>query len=187
MQIHITGRQVEITPAIRKFTEERLKKLDKLLGGTTEAHVVLAVEKRRHHAEIQVKSRTALLSGQTETGDLFASIGGVATKLERQALKHKEKRTIGKRRAGRKVVPAVLVPELPSPPKKLTGRAATPKRLRIRTSDRYRMRPLSAEEAALELDSNGGEVLVYRDAKTFRVNVIFRRRDGEFGLVDPEF
>ena len=59
MQIHITGRQVTITPAIRRFTEEKLKKVEKLLGGPIEAHVVLAVEKRRHHAEIQVKSRAS--------------------------------------------------------------------------------------------------------------------------------
>jgi hypothetical protein len=63
MQVHITGRQVAITPALRKFTEEKLRKVEKLLAGPIEAHVVLAVEKRRHHAEIQVKSRTALLSG----------------------------------------------------------------------------------------------------------------------------
>ena len=105
MQVHITGRQVVITPALRKFTEERLKKLDKLLGGTTEAHVVLAVEKRRYLAEIQVKSRTALLAGEFETGDLYASIGGVVLKLERQALKHKEKITTGKRRLGRRAAP----------------------------------------------------------------------------------
>ena len=61
MQVHITGRQVAITPALRKYAEEKLKKVDKLLGGSIEAHVVLVVEKRRHLAEIQVKSRTALL------------------------------------------------------------------------------------------------------------------------------
>jgi putative sigma-54 modulation protein len=101
MQVHITGRQVAITPALRKFAEEKLKKVEKILGGPIEAHVVLAVEKRRHHAEIQVKSRNALLSGAEETGDLYASIGDVVEKLERQALKHKEKLTGRKKRGGR--------------------------------------------------------------------------------------
>jgi putative sigma-54 modulation protein len=186
MQVHITGRQVVITPALRKFTEERLKKLDKLLGGTTEAHVVLAVEKRRHLAEVQVKSRTALLSGQLETGDLYASIGGVVLKLERQALKHKEKLTTGKRREGRKAAPAEIVPELPALPKR-ASRGVAARAPRIIPSARYRLKPLSAEDAAMELDAGGGDLLVYRDAQTYRVNVVYRRKDGEFGLVDPEF
>ena len=103
MQVHITGRQVAITPALRKYAEGKLKKVEKLLGGPIEAHVVLAVEKRRHTAEIQVKSRTALLSGAHETEDLYASIGDVVEKLERQALKHKEKLTNRKKREGRPI------------------------------------------------------------------------------------
>ena len=107
MQVHITGRQVAITPALRKYAEEKLKKLEKLLGGSIEAHVVLVVEKRRHLAEIQVKSRTALLSGAEETEDLYASIGDVVDKLERQALKHKEKLANRKKRGGRRIAAAL--------------------------------------------------------------------------------
>jgi putative sigma-54 modulation protein len=72
MKIDITGRQIEITPALREFTMEKLRKLEKLLDGPLDVHVVLAVEKHRHLAEIQVKSRTAVLSGAEETGDLYA-------------------------------------------------------------------------------------------------------------------
>ena len=187
MQVHLTGRQVAITPAIRKFTEERLKKLDKLLGGTTEAHVVLAVEKRRHLAEIQVKSRTALLAGQLETEDLYASIGGAVLKLERQALKHKEKLKSHKRREGRRLVSVVAIPEPKLAPKRSAVGKAAALAVRIRPSDRYRLKPLSADDAARELQSSGGDLLVYRDDQTYRVNVIYRRKDGDFGLVDPEF
>lgn len=175
MQVHITGRQVAITPAIRKFAEEKLHKIEKLLGGTIEAHVVLTAEKRRHHAEIQVKSRTASLSGAEETGDLFASIGDVVLKLEHQARKHKEKLTSRKKRG--KGIKAVAVAVEPTP------RKAS----RIFPSDRYRLKPLSAEDAVLELDAAGSDLLVYRDDQTYRVNVVYRRKDGNFGLVDPEF
>jgi putative sigma-54 modulation protein len=176
MQVHITGRQVTITPAIRKFAEEKLRKIEKLLGGPIEAHVVLAVEKRRHHAEIQVKSRSVLLSGAEETEDLYASIGDVVLKLETQARKHKEKLTSRKKRAGRKAGAAETLPE-----------SAVRSAPRIFPSDRYRLKPLSAEDAAMELDSAGGDLLVYRDDQTYRVNVVYRRKDGHFGLVDPEF
>ena len=187
MHVHITGRQVAITPALRKFTEEKLKKVEKLLGGPIEAHVVLAVEKRRHHAEIQVKSRNALLSGAHETDDLYASIGDVVLKLERQALKHKEKLTKRKKRGAKEVAASFPVAELPAKPARLAKTGAAPRAPRILPSDRYRLKPLSAEDAAMELDSTGGDLLVYRDDQTYRVNVVYRTKTGNFGLVDPEF
>jgi ribosome hibernation promoting factor len=187
MQVHITGRQVAITPALRKYAEEKLKKVEKLLGGSIEAHVVLVVEKRRHLAEIQVKSRTALLSGAEETEDLYASIGDVVEKLERQALKHKEKLANRKKRDGRRGAAARPLPETPAKPEQPVSTDAAPRAPRILRSDRYRLKPLSAEDAAMELDSGGGDLLVYRDDQTYRVNVVYRRQDGNFGLVDPEF
>jgi len=187
MQVHITGRQVAITPALRKFAEEKLKKVEKLLGGSIEAHVVLVVEKRRHLAEIQVKSRTALLSGAEETEDLYASIGDVVEKLERQALKHKEKLANRKKRGGRRIAASLPIPEPKAKPKRPVTSDAAPRAPRIFPSDRYRLKPLSAEDAAMELDSAGGDLLVYRDDQTYRVNVVYRRQDGNFGLVDPEF
>jgi len=187
MQVHITGRQVAITPALRKYAEEKLKKVEKLLGGSIEAHVVLVVEKRRHLAEIQVKSRTALLSGAEETEDLYASIGDVVLKLERQALKHKEKLANRHKRGGRRIAASLPIPEPASKLKRPVNTDGAPKLPRIFPSDRYRLKPLSAEDAAMELDSAGGDLLVYRDDQTYRVNVVYRRPDGNFGLVDPEF
>jgi putative sigma-54 modulation protein len=187
MDVHITGRQVAITPAIRKFTEEKLRKVEKLLGGPIEAHVVIAVEKRRHLAEIQVKSRTALLSGECETADLYASIGDVIAKLERQALKHKEKLTGRKKRDHRRIAEALPDTVAGKKPTAAAKTAAKSKAPSIVPSDRYRLKPLSAEDAAMELESGGGDLLVYRDDQTYRVNVVYRRKDGNFGLVDPEF
>lgn len=189
MRVHITGRQVEVTPALRKFAEEKLKKVEKLLGGPIEAHVVLAIEKHRHLAEIQVKSRTALLSGARETEDLYASIGHVAEKLERQALKHKEKLTHHKKREVRRPAGAAPAAQPEAPPRaerssRLRPAVRSPK---VARSERYRLKPLSAEDAALELEAAGTDLLVYRDERTYRVNVVYRRKDGGFGLVDPEF
>jgi putative sigma-54 modulation protein len=187
MQVHITGRQVAITPALRKYAEEKLKKVEKLLGGPIEAHVVLAVEKRRHHAEIQLKSRNALLSGAVETADLYASIADVVLKLERQALKHKEKLTHRKKRGARDVAASFPAPEPRTKLERPAKTGAAPRPPRIIPSARYRLKPLSAEDAAMELETAGGELLVYRDDQTYRVNVVYRRKDGNFGLVDPEF
>ena len=100
IQLDITGRHVEVTPALREFAEEKLGKLGRLLDGPIEVHVVLGIEKHRHFAEVQVKSKTGVFSGHQETGDLYASIREVADKLERQALKHKEKMQDHKHRHG---------------------------------------------------------------------------------------
>lgn len=189
MRIDIAGRQVEVTPALRRFTADKLKKLEKLVDGPLEAHVVLAIEKHRHLAEIQLKGRSALLSGQQETEDLYASIGAVVDKLERQALKHKEKLEARKRRVRREAAAAVEAAPAPRR-KKATSRAAAAPAAPVPTivrSARYRLKPLSAEDAALELDAAGEDILVYRDAETYRVNVVYRRGDGGFGLIDPEF
>jgi putative sigma-54 modulation protein len=186
MNVDITGRQVEVTPALRKHAEGKLKKLERLLGGPLEAHIVLAVEKHRHLAEIQIKSRTALFTGMRETGDLYASINEVIDKLERQAQKHKDKLTSLKKRDGRKAA-AVVAEPAPAPAPRIRVRPAVGAKSRPLRSERYRLKPLSAEDAALELEGSGDEVLVYRDSRTYRVNVVYRRKDGQVGLVDPEF
>jgi putative sigma-54 modulation protein len=183
MKIEITGRQIEVTPALREFATEKLRKLEKLLDGPLDVHVVLAVEKHRHVAEIQVKSRNAVFSGTEETGDLYASIGEVADKLERQALKHKEKVTGRKRREGTRAAEAAVA--LEGPPATSPDTEELP--ARIIRSERYRLKPLTPEDAVLELEATGEEMLVYRDSGTYRVNVVYRRKDGNFDLVDPEF
>jgi putative sigma-54 modulation protein len=91
MKIEITGRQIDVTPALKQHAEEKLGKLERLLDGDAEAHVVLSISRHRHIAEIQIKAGHLVLSGTEETGDLYASIGEVVDKLERQALKHKQK------------------------------------------------------------------------------------------------
>ena len=184
MHIDIAGRHIEITRALRTFVEDKLRKLEPLLDGPSKVHVVLAIEKHRHLAEIQVKSRTALLSGAKETEDLHSSINQVVERLEGQARKHKEKLTGRKKREGRKIAAEA---EAPIPRRRTKLQPAAGARTPLLRSERYRLKPLSAEDAAMELEDSGGELLVYRDARTYRVNVVYRRRDGNFGHVDPEF
>jgi putative sigma-54 modulation protein len=186
LKVSITGRQVDVTKALQQFAEKKLRKLEKLLEGPLEAHVVLAIEKHRHLCEIQCRGRTALLSAQAETEDLYASIGEVVDKIERQALKHKEKRKDNKKNAIRRA------PRVASPPKPRRRASGEPDVVpvgggRIVRSPRYRLKPLTPDDALLELESTDEALLVYRDSETYRVNVIFRRPDGSFGLVDPEF
>lgn len=185
MHIEITGRHVEVTPALRDFTEEKLSKLERLLDGPLECHVVLGIEKHRHTAEIQVKSRTVTLSGTEETGDLYASIGQVVDKLERQALKYKERVTDRRHRGPRAPeFAAAIEATAAETDDERSGKSRSPRIVRRHS---YRLKPLSTEDAVLELESSGEELLVFRDAETSRISVIYRRQNGDFALVEPDF
>lgn len=188
MKVEITGRHIEITPALREFAEEKLRKLERLLDGPLEAHAVLGIEKHRHTAEIQVKSRSIVLSGAEETADLYASISEVVDKLERQALKHKEKVRDHKHRRGPRS-PEIAAAIEATATEEISGGSESdvPAAPRIVRSASYRLKPLSAEDALLELESSGDELLVFRDPETNRVSVIYRLTNGDFGLVEPDF
>jgi putative sigma-54 modulation protein len=188
MQLDITGRHIEVTPALREFTEEKLGKLERLLDEPLEIHVVLGIEKHRHMAEVQVKSKHAVFSGAQETGDLYVSIGEVADKLERQVLKHKEKARTRKFKNGPRSPEAAAEMEAQAAPE--SERRAEPASARPDRqipARRYRVKPMSPEDAVLELESTKGDVLVYRDAQTDRVGVVYRQQDGNFALIEPEF
>ena len=185
MNIDITGRHLEVTPALREFAEEKLKKIERLLDGPLEAHVVLAIEKHRHMAEIQVKSRTAFLSGAQESGDLYVSIGEVVDKLERQAHKHKEKLQDHKhRKSPRDPEIAANIAENAVPGESTERPVDNP--VRILRKQRFSRKPMSPVDAALQLESTGEDLLVFRDHRTSRISVVYRLSDGNFGLVDPE-
>jgi len=187
MKIDITARHIELTPALRTFTEEKLAKLEKLLDDRLEAHVVLFVEKHRHVAEIQVKSRTAVFSGQEETDDLYSSIREVAEKLERQALKHKEKITDHhKQKRGPKFGEAAaeldaraLEQQEPEP--------AAQGGPRIVRRQSYRVKPMSPEDALLDLETTQDRLIVFRDSGTDRMSVLYRLENGDFALVAPDY
>lgn len=188
MNIDFTGRNIDITPAIRDYAGKLLGKLEKILDGPLDAHVVLIVEKHRHVAEVQVKSKAGKFSGQEETGDLYASINEAIDKIERQVRRYKDKRNARRRRDARTADVAVAMGEEAPEPEPEEGEALIGSSLhRIIRSARYRLKPLTPEDAVMELESSGEDIIVFRDSLTYRVNVVHRLGDGDYGLVDPEF
>ena len=178
MKIEYTGRQTEVAPQIRKLAERKLKKLERALHGITHVHVVLASDKHRQIAEVTVQSRNLTLAAAEETDDQAVSLSTVMDKLTRQAEKH-----VGKRRERKRRRPAratalwsgVLAPA-----------SAGDGGPRIVRSRRFVIKPMTVDEAALEVGSSDEGFLVFRDAATERVNVLFKRKDGNLGLIEPE-
>ena len=176
MRIHMTGRQIEITGALKQAAEDRLARLEKYLDGNSEAHVVLAVEKRRHRAEIVIHDRRVTLSAAGETQDMYSTLSLVGDRLERQAKKHREKFKNERKRKGQQ-----------SSPRKLPALArAAADEPRVFPTKIAPVKPMSVEEALLLVRDSGREFVVFRNSLSQRISVLYRRKDGNYGLIEPD-
>ncbi|HZS45770.1 MAG TPA: ribosome-associated translation inhibitor RaiA [Blastocatellia bacterium] len=175
MQYDFTGRHIEVTPAIVTHTKEHLDKLDRFLNGApTKAHVILTVEKRRHIAEIVITWRDHQFAGTFACMDMYQSVARASEKIEKQVMKLKEKfrtRSKGSASANSTDNSGSVVP------------AAAP--ARIIRSRKYHVKPMTPEEAAHMVNDSPDQFVVFRDAETDRVGVIYKRKDGNFGLIEP--
>lgn len=181
MKIQITGRHIAVPESLKSFVGSRVRKLEKYIDGITDVHVTLSAEKYRQIAEINVHSRGKLyLSAREASADLKTSVQQSLEKIAGQAKKKQEKRIDRKRRAVR-AEEAVGTFNLIAPDGGPPARAP-----RIIESHRFVIKPLSVEEAVLAIDEQGSEFLVFRNAANDRTNVLYRRPDGNFGLIDPE-
>jgi putative sigma-54 modulation protein len=178
MQITYTGRQVELAPAQLRKIKTQFAKLGKLLDGKDqrEAHVVLSVERRLHHAEISVNYHNHSLVGLGENADVFTAIHAAILKLEKQAIKVRAKWRDSKRG------PKRTDTEAPGVPREATNEPTGEKKI-FRINHHQNRKPMTLDEALLEMEK-GRDYLVYRDAETDRVAVLVRRRDGHFDLVE---
>ncbi|HMD72088.1 MAG TPA: ribosome-associated translation inhibitor RaiA [Bryobacteraceae bacterium] len=194
MKITYTGRQVELAPAQTKKLEARFSKIGKLLDGRREceAHVILSLERHLHHAEATVNYYNHQLAGLGSSTDLFTAIHSAAEKLEKQALKTREKWRDTKRAPHEEAAEPKAAPAAAAKPAKVRGRKVVAKTMaelpeaeqRVYKVDHHKKRkPMTAEEAVLDLDKTR-DYVVYRDADTGRTVVLIRRRDGHLDMVE---
>jgi putative sigma-54 modulation protein len=197
MNVEYTGRQCEITPAIRKEVETRLTKIRKILGNRFETKVILVVEKHRHKAEITIKPRNGPLVGVAQAGDMNAAIHEAFEHLENQAVKYKSRWRSRKRRpaqssngapwdgraaqaaAGEEKREAVL--NLVA--HKFPAVAPSTAIHLVRSIDAVALRPMTLEEAIKEAHFRDRDVFVFRDPKG-KVMVLHRTRDGKLELIE---
>lgn len=179
MRVEFTGRHIEVTEPIRQFAMDRLERL-RSLNDIIEVHFVLSAEKhQRHVAEVNLKTRNDFHHCQDTTNDMYTSIASVLDKLERQVAKSKT-RQIKRRRsvANPRVIEAESVAEVEP--------AVAEQLPEIVRSDGNDVRPLSVDDAAAELGEHGAAFLLFRNSRTERLNVVYRRRDGDIGWIDPD-
>lgn len=192
MRLELTGRHVTITPAIRKVVEKRLARLGRLLNDSiVSVQVVVSLEKARHHVEMTLHARGDHFFHGAATGrDLPTALGAAVEKIEHQAQKLKSRWTEGKRQGISAAKAGSAAPRPERAGRVFAGGLAAgdgeAAQVRIIRSRRYAVKPMSVDEAALEIGTGNGAFLVFRNAVTDSINVLFRRPDGHLGLIEPE-
>jgi putative sigma-54 modulation protein len=180
MQFQVKGRNLEISDALRSYAEEKLGKLERQLTDPR-VELELAVEKNpsiaeNHVAEATIWTNGPVLRAREASSDMRASIDQLVEKLERQVNRYRTRARSRRRRAAR-------ANELASETIPVVADEAEP--LIVKTKQ-FSVNPMSPEEAVLQLELIGHDFFVFRDAASGEVNVVYRRRDGDYGLIEPQ-
>ncbi len=177
MNIEYTGRHIEVTPALRSHTEEHFSRIGHVFGEKPlKAHVTIEVERGRHKSEVVVNWRNDVLTAETTGADMYKSLSDTIDKIGKQALKLKKK-IIDK---SHKAVKAGKL----APPDEVNI-APAPAPTKIIKTKRYNVKPVSPDEAVMLLEGDENQFLVFRDSVTERISVVYKREDGNYGLIEP--
>ncbi len=178
MQLMIQGKNIEVTDRLEDYIERKVGKLDRYLPTITEARMELSVEgaksaKDRQVAQLTVRGKGTLLRAEERTADMFTSIDAVVDKMYRQIIRYKGKRYGRGRGPGE--APPVEVDEFEE--------EVAPHIVRTK---RFQVAPMDEEEAVEQMELLGHDFFVFFNVNTSEVNVIYRRKDGDYGLIEPE-
>jgi len=171
MKIHITGRHVRVTKPIKEYVEEKSSKAQKYFNHIIWAQVMLSVEKRTHQCEIVVHASKQTFRALAKAATLYAAIDLASDKIDRQLKKYKER--LKGRHKKAEPTPEVMEREL------------GPRPVRFSVVKQVPLMPMSADEAAQQMEDLGYTFWMFQDSDSGQVNVIFRRLDDSFGLLQP--
>ncbi|MDH3226584.1 MAG: ribosome-associated translation inhibitor RaiA [Thermoleophilia bacterium] len=183
MQLQVKGKNLQVTDALFEHAERKLGKLSRILppwDDATRVELELSVENTKSHgqdqvAEVTVRTKGPVLRVRERGKDMYNAIDQASHKLERQAARYRDRRK--RRRGGRPPAPPASEQVVPAP----VDQGPV-----IVKSKRFPMEPMSAEDAALQLDLLNHDFYVFRNDDDDTINVIYRRRDGNYGLISPD-
>ncbi|MBR4435299.1 MAG: ribosome-associated translation inhibitor RaiA [Clostridia bacterium] len=173
MNVTITGKNMEITDYLKELALKKLEKLEKYFPQDTDVSVIMSVEKSRHSIEVTIPYRGGVIRGEETTSDMYASIDNVIAKLDRQILKHKTRLS--------KTLRYDEAPEMGEYQDEYENNG--PEIVKVK---RFSMKPMSIEEAMLQMDLLGHSFFVFTNGETGQINVIYTRKDGNYGLIEPD-
>ncbi len=176
MKTIVSGRNMSVTDALRDTIQSKLGKLDRFFHKELEAQVTLSIEKNRHIIEVTIPFNGSILRAEEATEDMYRSIDGVVDKLTRQLEKQKNKLENRINRYETIRFENIRVDE-----------EDDTEEARIVRTKRFLIKPMDSEEAVLQMELLGHNFFVFVDAETDDVNVVYKRKDGDYGLIEPYF
>ena len=180
MQITVTFRHMETSDPVRTYAEEKLSRVKKYIDEPIDVQVALSVEKKiRHRAEVTIVAKGVTIKASDETNDMYAAIDTVIDKIERQVKRYKEKLKNHMPNTARGVDVKKMVLEAES----VDMGHEEPVIVREQS---FPVKPMSVEEAVMQMDLLHKDFLVYTDAISEAINVVYRRKDGNYGLISPQ-
>ncbi len=179
MNLIIKGKQFEVTESIDNYVRKKMNKLQKYFDQISEATATVSAEKNRHIFEVTLRAKRAIIRVEEESDNIYNSIDRAVDKLERQIIKYKEKLYYKyATEQNREKEPLTI--------EKIEFDTIAEQDRRIVKTKKFVMKPMSPEEASLQMDLLGHSFYVFNNEDTAQVNVIYKRKDGNFGLIEPE-
>ena len=177
MRYIISGKNIQVTPALKEKAIQKINKLDKYFTEDREVQITMTVERPRHIIEVTIPIKGSIIRAEEEAENMYTAIDLVVDVLERQLLKHKQK-LIDKHR-NHDTFNDIFV-----------GQQSTKDQddgINIVRAKKFAMKPMDVEEACMEMDLLGHDFFVFRNCDTDEVNVVYKRKSGDYGLIEPEF
>lgn len=174
MRVKVSGRNLEVTDALKNSIVSKLERFGKYFKNDIEAKATLSVQKNRQIVEITIPINGTLLRAEESTMDMYASIDNAIDKLYKQMEKHKTK--LEKRYFGHDTIRFEHIPNIPD---------SEMDESKIVKTKRFAIKPMDPEEAVLQMDLVGHNFFVFTNADTDEVNVVYKRKDGHYGLIEP--
>ena len=178
MKFIITGRKIDVTDGLRERIHKKLGKLSKFFGEDVEIHVTLEVEKDRHKVEVTIPFKGIIYRGEEENHDMYNAIDRVVDVIERQIRKHKTR--LEKRLKENAFIGDTVNNGMGSD-------SQSEEEFNVVKTKRFAIKPMDIEEAILQMNLLGHQFFVFSNADTEEVNVVYKRREGDYGLIEPEF
>ncbi|MBN2395843.1 MAG: ribosome-associated translation inhibitor RaiA [Candidatus Atribacteria bacterium] len=181
MKLTIKGKHLDVTSSIESYIQKKMEKLDKYFDQIKDATATVSIEKNRHIFEVTLQAKRAIIRAEEESDDMYASIDRVIEKLERQIIKYKEK-LYTKSTSDHDLLKDAIISES----KESDIDLKLDHDVKIVKTKKFVIKPMSPEEASLQMELLGHSFYVFNNEVTNQINVIYRRKDGNLGLIEPE-
>lgn len=178
MRFNIIGRNIDVTDGLKDAIVEKLGKLEKYFRPDTQVNVTLSVEKGSQKIEVTIPVKGNIIRSEQESTDMYVSIDLVEEIIERQLKKYKTKLTASNKGA-------VSISDFTD--FYMEEDFEDPEEIRIERTKRFAVKPMDPEEACMQMELLGHTFFVFRNALTEEINVVYKRKNGTYGLIEPEF